>query len=164
VSRLLCLGTQETSFREFCAQPENRALVERTQKAEVTKVHKAEQQARALKFRDVVLSSSPEAQRAVAPFLKVPVLRQIVQTIANDQRGNFSQWATNPTIIEYLSLAKKALDDGLMTEAEAEHLILAQIKVRHAGPGEVKGGGPINGRAVLTPMPGCGARHAGPAA
>lgn len=104
--------------------------MEKTQRAEVRKVHKAEEHLRALKFRDVVLAASPEAQRAVAPFLKVPVLRRIVQTIANDPSGDFTKWATNPLVLEHLSVAKKAIDDGLITEQEAEHLILAQVKAR----------------------------------
>jgi len=121
---------QESSFREFCSRPENKGMVQKTQKAEVKKVQQAEEQMRALKFRDVVLAAEPQAQKAVAPFLQVPILRRVVQTMANDERGDFTAWATNPLVLEYLGLAKKALDEGLMTEAEAEHLMLAQIKVR----------------------------------
>ena len=103
-------------------------MVEKTQQAEIRKVHKTREQLQAIRFREVVLSSTPEAQRAVAPFLQVPVLRRIVQTIANDPAGEFSKWATNPMILEHLSVAKKAMEDGLITEQEAEHLVLAQIK------------------------------------
>ena len=109
-------------------------MVEKTQQAEIRKVHKTREQLQAIRFREVVLSSTPEAQRAVAPFLQVPVLRRIVQTIANDPAGEFSKWATNPMILEHLSVAKKAMEDGLITEQEAEHLVLAQIKDPERNP------------------------------
>jgi len=131
---LLASCPQESSFRQFCALPENKKMVEKTQQAEIRKVHKTREQLQAIRFREVVLSSTPEAQRAVAPFLQVPVLRRIVQTIANDPAGEFSKWATNPMILEHLSVAKKAMEDGLITEQEAEHLVLAQIKDPERNP------------------------------
>ncbi len=104
--------------------------MEKTQRAEVRKIQLAEQQALAVRFREVVLAAEPEAQRAIAPFLQVPVLRRVVQTMANDERGDFSHWATNPLVLEYLHMAKKALEDGLITEQEAEQLMIAQAKAR----------------------------------
>ena len=124
-------------------------MVEKTQRAEIRKVHRTEEQLRALKFRDVVLASSPEAQRAVAPFLQGPVLRRIVQTIANDPGGDFTKWATNPLVLEHLAVAKKAIDDGLITEKEAEHLILAQVKAR-TWPGRLISKATIAARLTLT--------------
>lgn len=81
----------------------------------------------------------------MAPFLDVPVLRKIVQTLTNDPRGDFDQWAKNPLILKMLSEAKKALEEKRFTEEEAEHLILQYIKAccfspappsrRHLRPG-----------------------------
>lgn len=83
-----------------------------------------------MEFQERVLAADYEAQRNIAPFLEVPVLRKIVQTLTNDPRGDFGQWATNPLIIGMLRDAKKALDEGRFTEEEAERMILDYVKAR----------------------------------
>jgi hypothetical protein len=119
---------QEASFREFCARPENKPLVEKTQQREIRTAQRLQNNELASRFRERFLASSPEAQRAMAPFLKVPVLRRIVQTLTNDERNDFGHWATNPAIIEMLTAAKDAIESGRMTEAEAQHLLMAHAK------------------------------------
>lgn len=59
-----------------------------------------------------VLESEYEAQKAVAPFLGNRVLRRIVQTFANDPKGDFAKWALNPEVIQMLSLAKQRMEQG----------------------------------------------------
>ena len=119
---------QEASFREFCARPENKPLVEKTQQREIRTAQRLQNNELASRFRERFLASSPEAQRAMAPFLKVPVLRRIVQTLTNDERNDFGHWATNPAIIEMLTAAKDAIESGRMTEAEAQLLLMAHAK------------------------------------
>lgn len=104
--------------------------MEKTQRAEVRAVQRAKAEAEAARFRDVVLAADPEAQRAVAPFLSIPVLRRIVATLCNDTSGTFSERALNPTILARLHEARTALKEGRMTEAEAEHIMLAHAKAR----------------------------------
>ncbi len=59
-----------------------------------------------------VMDAELEAQQAVAPFLSIPVLRRLVQTFANDPRGDFSKWATNPLVIDMLRQAKQLIQEG----------------------------------------------------
>ena len=91
---------------------------------------RATQNALAATFRERFLASPPEAQRAMAPYLQIPFLRRIVQTLSNDERGDFGQWALNPRIQAMLAQAKQALDAGHVSEAEAERLLLAHAKAR----------------------------------
>ncbi len=105
-------------------------MVERTQRKEVRTVQRARTNAAAATFRERFLAAPPEAQRALAPYLAVPFLRRIVQTLTNDERGDFGGWATNPRILEMLAAAKEALDTGRISEAEAERLLLAHAKAR----------------------------------
>ena len=103
-------------------------MVEKTQQREIRTAQRLQNNDLASRFRERFLASSPEAQIAMAPFLKVPVLRRIVQTLTNDERNDFGHWATNPAIIEMLTAAKDAIESGRMTEAETEHLLLAHAK------------------------------------
>ena len=121
---------QEASFREFCARPENKPLVEKTQQREIRTAQRLQSNDLAARFRERFLASSPEAQRAMAPFLKMPFLRRIVQTLTNDERNDFGHWATNPAIIELLTAAKDAIESGRMSEGEAEQLLLAHAQAR----------------------------------
>jgi hypothetical protein len=59
-----------------------------------------------------VLESEYEAQRSIAPFLENRVLRRIVQSFANDPRGDFSKWALNPAVLKLLREAKRQMDEG----------------------------------------------------
>ncbi len=74
-----------------------------------------------------VLETEYSAQRNVAPFLKVPVLRRIVQTFTNDEYEDFGRWANNPLVLQMLQQAKALLDEGRMSEPEMEALLLAQL-------------------------------------
>lgn len=85
--------------------------------------------AAAERFRESFLALPPPLQRNLAPYLEVPFLRRVVQTLANDERGDFAQWAGNPRILEVLAATKEALHTGRLTEVEAERLLLAQAKV-----------------------------------
>ena len=124
------LRAQEASFREFCSRPENKPLVEKTQKREIRTAQRLQNNEAAERFRQRFMDASPEAQAAMAPFLKVPLLRRIVQTLTNDERNDFGRWATNPAVIELLTAAKDAIDSGRMSEGEAEQLLLAHAKAR----------------------------------
>ena len=151
---------QAASFKEFCTRPENAPLVAKQQKKEISDVMKLEArvslarrlgaacllcgvrlsrrslahgalpQVSAERFQECVLSSDVEAQRNVAPFLEIPALRRIVQTLTNDPRGDFAQWATNPRIMDMLHQCKAMLDEGRVTEAEVEHTMLSYVKAR----------------------------------
>ncbi|KDD76940.1 hypothetical protein H632_c60p2 [Helicosporidium sp. ATCC 50920] len=121
-------GGMEASFKEFLARPENRKLVEKQQRKEVRQSVALQERAELLRFKDTLLASDFEAQAAVAPFLNTPVLRRIVQTFANDSRGDFARWARNPRVIEMLSQAQAAIREGRVSEAEMEHLLLAQLR------------------------------------
>jgi len=124
------LRAQEASFREFCSRPENKHLVEKTQKREIRTAQRLQNNDAAQRFRERFLAAPPEAQMAMAPFLKMPLLRRIVQTLTNDERNDFGRWATNPAVIELLTAAKDAIDSGRMSEGEAEQLLLAHAKAR----------------------------------
>lgn len=119
-------------------------MVEKTQRQEIRKMRRSEEQDAAVRFREAVLSASPEAQRNVAPFLATPVLRNLVRSLTNDEYGDFDRWATNPLILRMLGEAKKMMEDGRLSEAEVERLIIAQAKVRD---GEVGTGQPSSRRA-----------------
>lgn len=121
-------NTQEASFREFLSRPENAAAVEKHQRKEARASVKAEERAALERLRGAVLDADFEAQRAVAPFLRTPVLRRVVQTFANDARGDFSAWAGNPRVVEMLAAAQRLLDTGAMSEGEMEAALLAQLK------------------------------------
>lgn len=103
-------------------------MVERQQRKEVRQALKLEERQQLETLREAVLGADFEAQRAVAPFLRTPCLRRIVQTFTNDLRGDFSGWASNPRVIEMLAAAQRVLDEGRMSEEEMEHLLLAQLK------------------------------------
>ena len=113
-------------------------MVEKTQRQEVRKMRRTEEQAAALRFREAVLSASPDAQRNVAPFLATPVLRNLVRSLTNDEYGDFDRWATNPLVLRMLGEAKKAIEEGRLTETEVERLLVAHAKVRggEAGAGQ----------------------------
>lgn len=131
---------QASAFRSFCEQPANAALVERVQAREVARSRLAAERAAAARLRDAVLAATPDAQRAVAPFLAVPVLRRLVATLCNGATdgatdgaadgATFSDWATNPEVLRHLRLAHLALAEGRVTEEEVERIVLAHAKVR----------------------------------
>jgi hypothetical protein len=106
--------------------------VAKTQRAEIRKVKAAETQATALRFREAVLAAPPAAQRAIAPYLAIPCLRRVVQTLANGEEGDFGRWASNPLVLEHLAAAKRALEDGVLTEEEIERVMVAQVQARGA--------------------------------
>ncbi|KFM23760.1 Peptidyl-prolyl cis-trans isomerase D [Auxenochlorella protothecoides] len=118
----------EASFKEFLARPENAAVVEKQQRKEVRQALSAQERAQLEGLRSAVLGADFEAQRGVAPFLRTPCLRRVVQSFANDPRGDFSAWAANPRVLEMLAAAQALLDSGSMTEAEMEHVMLAQLR------------------------------------
>ena len=98
-----------------------------------------------------VLEADYSAQRNVAPFLKIPVLRRIVQTFTNDEHEDFGRWAHNPLAIQMLQQAKDLLDEGRMTEAEMEALLLSQMQARSVGSVAMRqvSKGPHRGTAAL---------------
>ena len=78
-----------------------------------------------------VLEADFCAQQNVAPFLKYPVLRKIVQTFTNDEHEDFGRWANNPLAIQMLQQARDLLDSGRATEAEMEAHLLSQLQAGH---------------------------------
>ena len=151
-----CAYSQEDGFREFLQRPENQAIIETHQRKQALRVLKAQDRERAYGFRnkvwqyclptqlqDASLSHAPEVrcmvtqvleaeydvQKAIAPFLKIPALRTIVQTFTNDLGGDFQKWAGNPCVLEMLTEAKRLLDEGHMTEPELERAFVEGCKV-----------------------------------
>lgn len=118
----------EQSFKEFCERPENKQQLVKHQQSEVRKAMRLNQKMKAMEFKDKVLESDYEAQKNIAPFLDNKVLRKIVQTFTNDPRNDFSKWANNPMIIRMLTQAKEMMDEGKMSEEEAEQIILRQLQ------------------------------------
>lgn len=108
--------------------------MEKTQRREVHAVARARQNAAAATFRERFLAAPPAAQAALAPYLTTPFLRTVVATLCNDAAGgDLGRWAANPVVMDMLCAAKEAVDTGRITEAEAEHLLLTQAKVRKGG-------------------------------
>lgn len=103
-------------------------MVEKQQRKEARQALKLEERAHLENLREAVLGADFEAQRAIAPYLRTPCLRRIVQTFTNDVRGDFSAWAANPRVIEMLAAAQRMLDEGRMSEEEMEQVLLAQLK------------------------------------
>jgi len=117
----------EASFKEFCERPENKPMLIKHQQSEVRKAMRLNRKMKAMEFKEKVMESDYDAQKNMAPFLENKVLRKIVQTFTNDPRNDFSKWANNPLVIRMLTKAKELMDEGRMTEDEAEHLILQQL-------------------------------------
>ena len=103
-------------------------MVEKHQRREVKQAIQLQEKISALKFRDAVLESDYESQKAIAPFLRNRVLRKIIQTFANDEGGDFDKWAKNPRVLEMLREAKRLMDEGLLAEDEAEEYILRILR------------------------------------
>lgn len=125
---IIDMFSQEASFKEFLSRPENQPVLEKHQKREVKQAIQLQEKIAALKFRSKVLESDYESQVSIAPFLKNKVLKRIVQTFANDPNGDFEKWAKNPRVIEMLKAAQKMMDDGTMTEDEAETYLIRLMK------------------------------------
>ncbi|GAB4816733.1 hypothetical protein N2152v2_003779 [Parachlorella kessleri] len=118
----------EASLKEFLARPENKGVLEKHQRKEFKQALQLQEKQRALQFREKVLESEYDAQKAVAPFLGNRVLRRIVQSLANDPRGDFSKWALNPAVLQLLREAKKRMEDGLISEEEMEQVLVRQLQ------------------------------------
>ena len=77
------------------------------QQKEMHQMQKATARMSALEFREKVLESDYEAQNNVAPFLENKVLRRIIKTFTNDDKGDFAKWARNPLVIQMLARVKE---------------------------------------------------------
>ena len=75
-----------------------------------------------------VLEAEYCAQQNIAPFLKYPALRKIVQTFTNDEHEDFGKWANNPLAIQMLQQARDLIESGRVTEAEMEAHLLSQLQ------------------------------------
>lgn len=141
----------EESFKEFCSRPENKAVMEAHQRKEMKKQEKQRMHMEAARFQEIVLASEYDAQKSIAPFLKYPVLRKIIQTFTNDPNGDFGKWATNPRVLSMLHTAKKQIDEGRMTEHEIETTMLNYITggfESSGGPGGTAGGSRSSSRSA----------------
>ena len=76
-----------------------------------------------------VLKSDYEVQKVLAPFLKSPSLRKVIQTFVNDENGDFGKWAANPVVIQMLGQAKKLLEEGTITEQEMQDTFSSYLQV-----------------------------------
>ena len=112
------------AFRAFCARPENKPLVAEHQRQELRKLDRVHHRARAMEFRDAVLSADEEAQRNVAPFLRTRATRHVVETFGRDDAGDFSKWASNPMVIEMLSKCQSAIDEGRISNEDMERVMV----------------------------------------
>ena len=75
------------------------------------------------------MASDYDAQKAMGPFLENPVLRRIIQTFTNDADGDFEKWANNPQVLAMLTEAKRLMDEGRVSPAEMEGLLLKHVQV-----------------------------------
>jgi len=84
-----------------------------------------------------VLSSDLETKQKLAPYLKHPVLRRVIQTFTNDEDGNMGKWACNPEVQRLLSEAKRLMDEGHVAEKEMERqfgLLISHLEVHLLSP------------------------------
>ena len=102
------------------------------QRKEIRQMEAHTEETSARDFRERVLAADAEAQKNVAPFLENPVLRRIVKSFTNDERGDFAKWACNPRVIEMLRRAQKAMDEGKLTEADAERIMIESLAAKGA--------------------------------
>ena len=100
------------------------------QRKEIRQMERQTEESSARDFRERVLAADAEAQKNVAPFLENPVLRRIIKTFTNDERGDFAKWACNPRVLEMLRRAQKAMDEGKLTEAEAERIMIESVAAK----------------------------------
>ena len=100
------------------------------QRKEIRQMEAHAEETSARDFRERVLAADAEAQKNVAPFLENPVLRRIIKTFTNDERGDFAKWACNPRVLEMLRRAQKAMDEGKLTEAEAERVMIESVAAK----------------------------------
>ena len=106
------------------------------QRKEIRQMEAHTEETSARDFRERVLAADAEAQKNVAPFLENPVLRRIVKSFTNDERGDFAKWACNPRVIEMLRRAQKAMDEGKLTEADAERIMIESLAAKGARAGD----------------------------
>lgn len=110
------------------------------QRKEIRQMEAHAEESSARDFRERVLAADFEAQKNVAPFLENPVLRRIIKTFTNDERGDFAKWACNPRVLEMLRRAQKAMDEGKLNEADAERVMIESLaahqKKTHTRDGE----------------------------
>jgi hypothetical protein len=97
------------------------------QRKEIRQMEAHAEESSARDFRERVLAADFEAQKNVAPFLENPVLRRIIKTFTNDERGDFAKWACNPRVLEMLRRAQKAMDEGKLNEADAERVMIESL-------------------------------------
>ena len=140
---------QGPSFKEFCDRPENKDMLAKQQRQEIRQMERGAEESGAREFRERVLASGAEAQRNVAPYLEIPVLRRIIKTFTNDTRGDFEKWACNPLVLEMLKRAKSALDEGRLTEQEAETVMIGSLLDggKASGSGNSSGGSKPGGNS-----------------
>ena len=100
------------------------------QRKEIRQMEAHTEETSARDFRERVLAADAEAQKNVAPFLENPVLRRIIKTFTNDERGDFAKWACNPRVLEMLRRAQKAMDEGKLSEAEAERVMIESVAAK----------------------------------
>jgi len=113
----------EQSFKEYAQRPENKALLEKHQKKEFKKAGRLARKAKYAEFQDKVLSADYDAQKNIAPYLENRVLRRIINTFCNDPNNDFSKWANNREVLKLLDSAKRMMDEGRLSEDEAEEMM-----------------------------------------
>jgi len=113
----------EQSFKEYAQRPENKALLERHQKKEFKKAARLSRKSKYAEFQNQVLCADYDAQKNVAPYLENRVLRRVINTFCNDPNNDFSKWANNKEVLNLLESAKRMMDEGRLTEDEAEEMM-----------------------------------------
>jgi len=102
-------------------------MLAKQQRKEIRQMDASSEESSAREFRERVLRSTYEAQKNIAPYLEIPVLRRIIKTFTNDAREDFEKWACNPLVLEMLKKAKSALDEGRITEQDAENVMIESL-------------------------------------
>ena len=77
-----------------------------------------------------VLETDYDTQKALAPYLKIPALRNIIHTFTNDENGNIGKWACNPEVQRLFSEAKKMLDNGRLSEQDLQTRLTTYLEVK----------------------------------
>merc|ERR1712224_256962 len=113
----------EQSFKEFAQRPENKVLLEKHQRKEFKKAARLSRKSNYAEFQDKVLSADYDAQKNIAPYLENRVLRRIINTFCNDPINDFSKWANNKEVLKVLDSAKRMMDEGRLSEDEAEEMM-----------------------------------------
>ena len=77
-----------------------------------------------------MLQTDYDTQKALAPYLKIPALRNIIHTFTNDENGDIGKRACNPEVQRLFSEAKTMLEQGKISAEDLQARLTAYLQVR----------------------------------